>query len=101
MWGINLQLGGGRLGFVFKGLSGVSGERVLTVQESLGRRLGFVAFPGPEGGTWDTRHGGPLTFITPFLHMEVPAFLITNKSLGHGGELYTGKVGRRFVISHP
>jgi hypothetical protein len=44
---------------------------------------------------------GPLTFITPFLHMEVPAFLITNKSLGHGGELYTGKVERRFVLYHP
>ena len=36
MWGINLQLGRGRLGFVFKGLSGVSEERGLTGQESFG-----------------------------------------------------------------
>ena len=101
MWGINLQLGGGRLGFVFKGLSGVSGERGLTGQETLGGGLGSLLSQVPKEGPGTLGMEGPLTFIPPFLHMEVPAFLITNKSLGHGGELYTGKAERRFVLSHP
>ena len=89
------------MGFVFKGLSGVSGERGLTGQETLDGDLGSSLSQVPKEGPGTLGMEGPLPFIPPFLHMEVPAFLITNKSLGHGGELYTGKVGRRFVISHP
>ena len=50
MRGINLQLGGGRLGFVFKDLSGVIGERVLTGQESLGGGLGSLLSQVPKKG---------------------------------------------------
>jgi hypothetical protein len=42
MWGINPQLEGRRFGFVFNGLSGVSWERGLTGQESLGGGLGSL-----------------------------------------------------------
>jgi hypothetical protein len=57
MRGINLQLGGGRLGFVFKDLSGVIGERVLTGQESLGGGLGSLLSQVPKKGPWGTRRG--------------------------------------------
>ena len=55
MWGINLQFGVGRLCFVFKGLSEVIGGAGLDRSKVVGLRLGFVAFPGPEEGTWGTR----------------------------------------------
>ena len=58
MWGINLQLGGRRFGFIFKGLSGVSGERVLTGQKSLGCGLGSLLSQVPKKGPGapDYRH---------------------------------------------
>ena len=50
MRGINLQLGGGRFGFVFNGLSEVFGGLVLTGQESLGGGLGSLLSQVPKEG---------------------------------------------------
>jgi hypothetical protein len=58
MWGINLQLGGGRLGFVFNGLSGASGERGLTGQESFGG-VSVRCFPKSSARQRRTKPGSP------------------------------------------
>jgi hypothetical protein len=68
-------LGGRRFGFIFKGLSGVSGERVLIGQESSGGALGSLLSQVPKKGP-----GAPGAVRR--IHIPAPQFQQSHKNSG-------------------